>query len=175
MTMPPAAPAAGPTDMHPGDAEAIPPLTAADLAALEQEYASAPPANDVRRLLAEVRRLQTAAGASEAPSPRDSKVLSIPELRWLVGAALCRKDRRVRLADAAYRQFVDTVAQAVGAALGYDCSPADDFTGEWLLTFYLTGDTPPDGGILADPRFDPDVQADFLAGVAARRQAGRPA
>jgi hypothetical protein len=51
----------------PDPAAAPPPLTPADLITLEQEYAAAPPNNDVRRLLAEVRRLQARIAAAEPP------------------------------------------------------------------------------------------------------------
>jgi hypothetical protein len=93
-------------------------------------------------------------------------VLNIAELRWLVGTLLGRRDQRVRVSDATYRQFVDTIAQAAADALGYATSPVD-WVEEWLVAFYRTADTPPDGGILSDPRFDGDVQAEWLAGVAA--------
>lgn len=110
------------------------------------------------------------ASPGEAEAPRDSKVLNIPELRGLIAMILDQSDPRVQLADDVYRQFVDSVAQAAAAALGYDTTPTD-WIEEWLVSFYLTEDTPADGGILADPRFDADVQAEFMAGVTARRAA----
>jgi hypothetical protein len=95
-------------------------------------------------------------------------VLNIPELRGLIAMILDQRDPRVRLADDVYRQFNESVAQAVAAALGYDATPAD-WLEEWLVSFYLTEDSPADGGILADPQLDSDVHDEFMAGVAARR------
>lgn len=56
------------TSTPPELAAVPPPLTLADLVTLEQEYAEAPPNNDVRRLLAEVRRLQARLAAEERPT-----------------------------------------------------------------------------------------------------------
>lgn len=110
--------------------------------------------------------------AAGADMPRDSKVLSIPELRGLLDLILDQSDPRVQLPDVAYRRFIDDVAQAAATALGYEATPAD-WLEEWLVSFYLTEESPADGGILADPQLDPDVQDEFMAGVAARR--ARPA
>jgi hypothetical protein len=110
----------------------------------------------------------------EAETPvadlRDSKVLNVPDLRWLIERLLGQEDPRIRLPDDAYRHFLDDLARAVSDALGYNPGPAD-WTEEWLVSFYLTEDSPADGGILADPQLDPDVQDEFMAGVAARQAA----
>jgi hypothetical protein len=97
-------------------------------------------------------------------------VLNVPELQTLIAAILSQKDPSVRLSDEIYRQFLDDVAQAVGTALSYDPRPAD-WIEEWLISFDLTEDSPADGGILADPGFDADVQDEFMAGVAVRQAA----
>src|SRR5437773_1953589 len=88
--------------------------------------------------------------AASAAALRDSKVLSVPDLRWLIERLLSQEDPRVRLSDDTYRHFLDDLAQAVGRALGYDPTPAD-WTEEWLVSFYLTEASPADGGILVDP------------------------